>query len=172
MAEPLSAADLQAAVDRLASQLTTLSKEKPIALLGIANGGISLTKKLAEAIGGGIEWGTLNILFHRDDVGTKPIPADFKATDFSCAVDDAHLVLVDDVFASGRTIRAALNEIFDHGRPASITLAVLIDTARRALPIRPDYVGVEFPCNDSQQLKVTIHPTNTTAHTAELIQLS
>lgn len=171
MAQPPTAADLQTAVDRLAKQLTSLSKEKPIALLGIANGGITLTETLAQAIGG-VEWGTLNILFHRDDVGTKPIPADFKATNFSCAVDDAHLVLVDDVFASGRTIRAALNEIFDHGRPASITLAVLIDTARPALPIRPDFVGLEFPCNESQQLKVTIHPTDATAHTSELIQLS
>lgn len=172
MAEPPSAADLQSAVDSLARQLRALAATKPIALLGVANGGIALTRILAASIGRDIEWGTLNILFHRDDVGTKPIPADFKATNFNFGIDHAHLVLIDDVFASGRTIRAALNEIFDHGRPASISLAVLIDTARRALPIRPDFVGLEFPCHERQKLNVSIHSSDASAHTAELVHLS
>lgn len=172
MADPLTAADLQAAVERLADQLRALAKTQPIALLGIANGGITLAQHLARQIGEDTQWGTLNALFHRDDVGSKPVLADFKPTSFDFAVDDAHLVLIDDVYASGRTIRAALNELFDHGRPASVSLAVLVDTRRRVLPIRPDFCGLEFPCEPHTKLHVSIDPEDSSAHTAQLVSLS
>ncbi len=168
MADPLSAADLQDAFERLVEALHRLGTAHPIALLGIANGGIPIARMLAEALDGEVPCGTLNALFYRDDVGRQPIPADFQSTSFDFPVDDAHIVLVDDVFATGRTIRAALNELFDHGRPASVHLAVLIDAKRPILPIQPDFVGLHFPCPGGQLIKVHLDPADPTAHTAVL----
>ena len=172
MAEPLQAADLQGAIERLGGELRALQERFPIVLLGIANGGVTLARLLAESLGRDTPWGTLNALFHRDDIGLKPVSSDFQPTQFDFDIDGAHVVLVDDVFASGRTVRAALNELFDHGRPASVHLAVLVETARARLPIRPDHVGLHYPCGADETVEITIHPTDPHAHTAELRRLS
>jgi len=169
MAVTLTAAELQAAIDRLAQALRTLAAQHPIALLGIANGGIQLTRILARQLGEDMPWGVLNALFHRDDVGLKPIPANFHSTNFDFPIDDAHLVLVDDVFASGRTVRAALNELFDHGRPATVHLAVLVDAERPRLPVRPDFTGLSVPCPRDQLLRIDLDLADPTRHTAQLV---
>jgi pyrimidine operon attenuation protein / uracil phosphoribosyltransferase len=169
MAEALTAADLQAAIDRLARDLSALAETHPIALLAIANGGIELTRILASRLGPDVPWGVVNALFHRDDVGLKPISADFQATGIDFPIDDAHLVLVDDVFATGRTVRAALNELFDHGRPATVHLAVLIDADRPILPIRPDFRGCRHPCPPGVLIKLTLDSHDPSRHTAELV---
>lgn len=122
------------------------AKTKGLALAGIANGGLVLgriiARKLSQKLGRDIPCGTVNIAFQRDDIGQKPIPLDAENTEFPFDVNDATVVLVDDVFFSGRTARAAINEVFDQGRPAVLELAVLCDRGNRKLPIHPDYVGV------------------------------
>lgn len=168
MAEPLTAAELKAAFERLTSELKMLAKTHPIALLGIANGGIPLVRMLARALGPDTQYGVLNALFHRDDVGLKAIQADFQATNFDFPIDDAHLVLVDDVFASGRTLRAALNELFDHGRPATVRVAVLVDVDQAILPLKPDFVGVHCACAPDQLIKVVLDENNPSGHTSVL----
>lgn len=172
MAETLTAAELQTAIEHLSAAIQDLARQHPIALLGIANGGITLTRILADRLGPEVPWGMVNALFHRDDVGRKPVPADFKPTSFDFPIDDAHLVLVDDVFASGRTLRAALNEIFDHGRPATVRCAVLIDADRAILPLRPDIVGLTKPCGRHELLRIELNPEDPTRHTASIVTLA
>ena len=171
MAESLTAAELQTAFEHLVSELRTLAESHPIALLGVANGGIRLARMLAAELGPEVPFGVLNALFHRDDLGLKPILADFQATHFDFPIDDAHLVVVDDVFASGRTARAALNELFDHGRPATVRFAVLVDVDHPILPIRPDFVGVHSPCGPDKLITVHLDPNDPSAHTAKLTSI-
>ncbi len=171
MAEPPSAAELQAGIDHLAEQLAALATVREIALLGIANGGIVLAQMLAQRLGEGVEHGVVNALFHRDDLGLTPVPSNFQPSSFEFRIDDAHIVLVDDVFASGRTARATLNELFDHGRPATVHLAVLVDTQRPRLPLRPDFVGLNLSCGENQTLHIQLDPNPARAHTASLESL-
>ena len=90
--------------------------------------------------------GTLDISFYRDDFGQIGLHAQVKPSDIPFEVEGAHIVLVDDVLYTGRTIRAAMNELFDYGRPATIQLATLIDRGGRELPIAPQYVGAVLGC--------------------------
>ncbi len=130
-------------VDKIADRH---SHTQGLAVAGIANGGLVLgrriAKALAERLGRDVPCGTVNIAFQRDDIGQKPIPLDAENTDFPFDVNEATVILVDDVYFSGRTARAAMNEVFDQGRPAALELAVLCDRGHRKLPIHPDYVGV------------------------------
>ena len=116
-----------------------------IAIVGIQSRGVPLAARLARALGSNtgkkVDVGSLDITLYRDDlstVGTRPI---LKATDIPFSIDGRAVVLVDDVLFTGRTIRAALDELVDFGRPSRISLAVLIDRGHRELPIQADYVG-------------------------------
>jgi pyrimidine operon attenuation protein/uracil phosphoribosyltransferase len=98
----------------------------------------------------------LDITFYRDDLSTLgPVPKVGK-TDLSFDVNDKHIILVDDVLYTGRTVRAALDELMDFGRPSSIQLAVLIDRGHRELPIRPDFVGKNVPTSAKEVVKVMV----------------
>jgi len=136
-----------------------------LAVAGIANGGLVLgrliAEKLSERLGRDIPCGTVNIAFQRDDIGSKPIPLDAENTEFPFDVNDATIVLVDDVFFSGRTARAAMNEVFDQGRPAALELAVLCDRGHRKLPIHPDYVGITVKTDPASKVVLQLdanHP--------------
>lgn len=133
-----------------------------LGIIGIANGGVQFGRRLAAAVGAllghEIPLGTLNAQFHRDDIGNKPIPKAFMRTDIPFDIDDATIILADDVLFSGRTVRAALNEVFDHGRPSRVELAVLADRGGRSLPIAADYVGLRLEAGPQQQVVVILSP--------------
>lgn len=137
----IPAAEIHSAIERLAVALRERhAKSGPIILLGIANGGIELARRLGEQLSA--KTGILDISFHRDDIERHPIPKEFVPTRIPVDVTGATVVLVDDVLFSGRTVKAALDELFDHGRPAKVELAVLIDRGGHKLPIAADYVGL------------------------------
>jgi pyrimidine operon attenuation protein/uracil phosphoribosyltransferase len=113
-------------------------------LIGIYTGGVWIAERLHQALGLKVRLGTLDVSFYRDDYREKGLHRDVKTSEIPFDVDGRHLVLVDDVLYTGRTIRAAMNELFDYGRPASIRLAALVDRGGRELPIAPQFVGAEI----------------------------
>jgi pyrimidine operon attenuation protein/uracil phosphoribosyltransferase len=137
-----------------------------LALVGIHTRGVPLARRIAALIGefAGTEpaFGTVDIALYRDDVGLDgrrgglPVVGD-TVLDFD--VSERAVILVDDVLFTGRTIRAAIDAIFDYGRPPLVQLAVLVDRGHRELPIRPDYVGKNLPTARSQ--RVSVHLTET-----------
>lgn len=158
------------AIDQLANAIAQQhpAREK-LLLLGIANGGIALARRLAAKIPGS-RAGILDISFHRDDIGRHPIPKEFAPTHIPGDVNDAAIVLIDDVLQSGRTINAALNEVFDHGRPARVELAVLVDRGGRRLPIAADYTGLRLAVTDTEKIRIHIDPENPALDTLEITE--
>lgn len=114
------------------------------ALVGIHTGGVWLAERLHAALGIALPLGLLDISFYRDDFDKTGLHPQIKPTQIPFAVDGRHIVLVDDVLYTGRTVRGAMNELFDYGRPASISLAVLIDRGGRELPVAAQYVGAKL----------------------------
>jgi pyrimidine operon attenuation protein/uracil phosphoribosyltransferase len=149
--------EIQSAIRQLASAIARRHPAPPPILLGIANGGIALASRLA-ALLPGAPCGVIDISFHRDDIDRNPIPKEFAPTQIPVDVDGATVVLVDDVIFSGRTAKAALDELFDHGRPATVELAVLVDRGGRRLPIAPDYRGLTLAAGDAEKVVVALDP--------------
>ena len=114
------------------------------ALVGIHTGGVWLAERLHAALGIALPLGVLDISFYRDDFDKTGLHPQIKPTHIPFEVDGRHIVLVDDVLYTGRTVRGAMNELFDYGRPASISLAVLIDRGGRELPVAAQYVGARL----------------------------
>jgi len=112
--------------------------------VGIYSGGAWIAERLAQAIEGDHPVGFIDVSFYRDDFGSKGLKPRIKRTELPFEVEGATIVLVDDVLYTGRSVRAAINEIFDFGRPARIELAVLIDRGGRELPIEPTYTGARL----------------------------
>jgi pyrimidine operon attenuation protein/uracil phosphoribosyltransferase len=125
------------------------------ALVGIHTGGVWIAEWLHKALGIKTPLGTLDISFYRDDFSQRGLHPEVKTTHLPFSVDDHPIILVDDVLYTGRTVRAAMNELFDYGRPAAIHLAVLIDRGGRQLPIQADFAGtrIELPAGQNIQLK-------------------
>jgi pyrimidine operon attenuation protein/uracil phosphoribosyltransferase len=150
-----------AALEAMVEQIVARHRETAhLAVVGIANGGIVFARKLVQALAlrtyRDLPLGTVNVAFHRDDIGLKPIPLLTAATDLPFAMDEATVILADDVFHTGRTVRAALNELFDQGRPARVELAVLCDRGGRRLPIVPDYVGLSLETEPGHRVEVSL----------------
>ncbi len=124
-------------------------------VIGIMTGGVWVARHVHEALGAGEPLGSLNIHFYRDDFTRVGLHPRVQPSALPCAVDDRHVVLVDDVLYTGRTIRAAMNEIFDYGRPASVTLAVLVDRGGRELPVQADVRGHVLELAPGESLKLT-----------------
>ena len=110
-------------------------------LIGIYSGGAWLAERLATILPGDLPVGFIDVSFYRDDYGQKGLRAKVKTTTLPFEVEGSRIVLVDDVLYTGRSVRAAINEIFDYGRPEKIELAVLVDRGGRELPIEATYVG-------------------------------
>jgi pyrimidine operon attenuation protein/uracil phosphoribosyltransferase len=150
---------VEKAIGSVVSALAERHRHTPrLLLLGIANGGIVLAGRVVRRLrtaGLKCGTGTIDISFHRDDIGRHPIPKEFAPTLIPHDVNGAVVVLIDDVLYSGRTVKAALDELFDHGRPERVELAVLIDRGGRRLPIAADYCGLKIspPASD----KVVAH---------------
>lgn len=126
--------------------------EMNTALVGIHTGGAWLAERLHRDLKLSLPFGTLDISFYRDDFDRIGLHAQVRPSDIPFEVEGSHIILVDDVLHTGRTIRAAINELFDYGRPASIRLAALIDRGGRELPIGPQYVGATLALPSDKML--------------------
>ena len=123
-------------------------------MIGIHTGGAWIAEKLHTRLGIDSPLGMLDISFYRDDFSKIGVNPQVKPSQMPITIDGQHIILVDDVLYTGRTIRAALNELFDYGRPASIMLAVLIDRDGRELPIQADVVGEQITLKPGEHLKL------------------
>lgn len=159
MSVALSAPDISRALTRISHEiLERNSGSDSITLLGIPTRGAHLATRVAAIIesieGKSVPVGTLDITLHRDDLRLRPPRALMPTKIPAEGIEGRTVVLVDDVFFSGRTIRAALDALGEIGRPKSVQLAVLIDRGHRELPIRADYVGKNLPTSLTQSVKV------------------
>ncbi|MBV9682038.1 MAG: bifunctional pyr operon transcriptional regulator/uracil phosphoribosyltransferase PyrR [Solirubrobacterales bacterium] len=131
-----------------------------VALVGIHRRGAILARRLhaltSELLDTGVPLGELDIAFYRDDLTIRPSAPVVHATHLVFGVDGRTIVIVDDVLYTGRTVRAAIDAVFDYGRPARVRLAVLVDRGHRELPIRPDYVGKNLPTSRDQRVNVCV----------------
>jgi len=149
--------DFTTAMARLTEGVEALLRMRDITdplLIGIHTGGAWIAEELHRRLAIRQPPGTLDISFYRDDFSRIGMHPQVKPSNLPFAVDDRHILLVDDVLQSGRTVRAALNEIFDYGRPASVILAVLIDRSGRELPIQADVRGAEVALGPDEQVKL------------------
>ncbi len=160
--QTIGSQEIGAAIGRLADAIGARHRGATgLVLLGIANGGVELNRRVAAALAAhfppdALHVGTLDISFHRDDIGSNPIPKEFAPTQIPIDIDGATVILVDDVLFSGRTVKAALDELFDHGRPAKVELAVLVDRGGRRLPIAADYIGLTREVAADEQVVVSL----------------
>ncbi len=123
-------------------------------LVGVYSGGAWIADRLKTELDGEHEVGYIDVSFYRDDLSTAGLKPTVRSTQLPFAVEGAHIVIVDDVLFTGRSIRAAINTLFDFGRPASIQLAVLVDRGGRELPIAAEYVGESLMVPADQMLAV------------------
>ena len=136
-------------------QLTLKEREINDALIvGIQTGGLWVAERISGELGLDQPLGVLNIAFYRDDFSRIGLHPRVTPSSLPFEIEDRHIILVDDVLHTGRTIRAAMNELFDFGRPASITLAVLIDRSGRELPIEANIVGKRLKLNQDEHVKL------------------
>lgn len=157
----MDAKQISHALSRMAHEiLESLDDDAKLAVIGIRSNGDLLADRLAKEIrkidGRKVEVGYMDITLYRDDLMTNPEHPEIKATEILFPVDDKIIVLVDDVLFTGRTIRAALNQIPDYGRPRAVRLAVLIDRGGRELPIRADFVGKNIPSSPKDDVRVSL----------------
>jgi pyrimidine operon attenuation protein / uracil phosphoribosyltransferase len=145
--------DAEALYQTLSAQVkTSLAKAENVAIVGIHSGGAWLAERLAMEMQLGERLGFIDVSFYRDDFAEKGLRTDVKPTQIPFDVDGATILLVDDVLYTGRTTRAAINELFDYGRPARILLAALVDRGERELPIAADFVAQTISIPDRQSL--------------------
>lgn len=155
---PIANVDIDACLKKMAASLTdyqTKRQREHYELVGIQTGGLWVAEKLGKILSHPGTLGSLNISFYRDDFTRKGLHPHVSPSSLPFEIENAHIVLVDDVIMSGRTIRAALNEIFDFGRPQSVTLLTLIDLSANDLPIRPDIAGQQLTVSPNQRVKLT-----------------
>jgi pyrimidine operon attenuation protein/uracil phosphoribosyltransferase len=143
---------------QMAAALTGHLNQRQISeprFIGILTGGVWVAQALLEALGRDDALGILDVSFYRDDFTQNGLHPQVQPSELPFEIEGQHLVLIDDVLMSGRTIRAALNELFDYGRPASVTLVSLLDLNARELPIRPDVVGATLSLDGEQRVKLS-----------------
>jgi pyrimidine operon attenuation protein/uracil phosphoribosyltransferase len=153
-----TAAEVQACIRGMGRDLADLLKSRGIVdplMIGIHTGGVWLARCLHEQLAIAEPLGQLDISFYRDDFTRIGMHPQVRPSQLPVPVDDRHIVLVDDVLQTGRTIRAALNVLFDYGRPASVLLATLVERDGRELPIEPNLVGLHARLGPGEQIKLT-----------------
>jgi pyrimidine operon attenuation protein / uracil phosphoribosyltransferase len=155
--------DLRRALVRIAHEIVEGNADGDrVALVGIHTRGAVMARRLRalieELTGRPVPLGEVDITFYRDDVGSRPIsdaPV-VHSSHIDFPLEGTTVILVDDVLYTGRTVRAAIDSLFDYGRPDRVQLAVLVDRGHRELPIRPDYVGKNLPTSHDQRVNVRL----------------
>jgi pyrimidine operon attenuation protein / uracil phosphoribosyltransferase len=160
-AQLMSASEIDRTLQRLAHEIVERSGgTRHLALIGIRRRGVPLAARIAQAMRGidgvDVPVGTLDITLYRDDLSKVAPQAVLQSSDIPFAVDNMELVLVDDVLYTGRTIRAAMNGLFDLGRPKRVTLCVLIDRGHREMPIEAEYVGRKVQTSSTEIIEVRL----------------
>ena len=160
-AQLMSAAEIDRTLQRLAHEIVEKSGgTKNLAMIGIRRRGVPLAQRIAQRMraidGVDVPAGTLDITLYRDDLSKVAPQAVLQSSDIPFGVDDMELVLVDDVLYTGRTIRAAMNGLFDLGRPRRITLCVLIDRGHREMPIEAQFTGRFVQTSDTEIIEVRL----------------
>ncbi|HUX43620.1 MAG TPA: bifunctional pyr operon transcriptional regulator/uracil phosphoribosyltransferase PyrR [Terracidiphilus sp.] len=158
----MSASEIERTLVRLAHQIVEKSNgSEDLALIGIKRRGVPFAQRLGKLISGiekrDVDTGVLDIQFYRDDLSTPDERPVVTKGAIGFDVDGRDVVLCDDVLYTGRTIRAALDALFDHGRPRRVQLAVLIDRGHRELPIEATYVGRQVPTSSREIIEVKFH---------------
>ena len=157
----LSSKDISSKITRIAHEIIEHHNDlSNLVLLGIHNRGVPIAGRLRKLIQDftdiEIQLGSLDITFHRDDFRERLLVPEVKGTNIPFSLDGRVVILIDDVLYSGRTTRAALDELNTFGRAARVQLAVLIDRGHRELPIKADYVGKNVPTNDGEHVRVML----------------
>ena len=150
-------------IAELAKKIFDANGNRSFALIGIRDRGDEVAKRIYELLqakGANVDYGTLDISLYRDDFHKMEKVPKLKSSQIDFQVDEAEIILVDDVIYTGRTIRAALDAINDYGRPACIQLASLVDRGHRELPIQPDYCGLTLETSLSQKVNVFLKETD------------
>ena len=161
----LSADDISRAITRISHEIVEANQGlENLVLLGIPTRGVFIANRLVEVIkkhsGVEIELGSLDITLYRDDLAKQPTRGPGITSVPAGGVSGKTIVLVDDVLFSGRTVRAALDALNDHGRPKAVMLAVLVDRGHRQLPIRADFVGKNLPTSSMEHISVKLSETD------------
>ncbi|MCF8162073.1 MAG: Bifunctional protein PyrR : Pyrimidine operon regulatory protein [Pseudomonadota bacterium] len=125
-------------------------------LIGVQRGGELILQKILPGLRNTVATGSIDTSFYRDDFSSRGLKIKNKPSKIDTEINGKHIILIDDVFSSGRTVRAAMNEIFDYGRPAKITLAVLIDRNEQELPIAPQICIEKISLNKDQHLELIL----------------
>ena len=157
----MNSTDVNRSVTRLAHEILERNGgADQLLLVGILTRGEPLAKRLQSLIQKiakvAVPMGSVNITFHRDDFRDRLVVPQVKGTDINDSIDDKTVVLVDDVLFTGRTIRAAMDELNAFGRPQKVQLAVLVDRGHRELPIRADFVGKNIPTHEGEHVEVQL----------------
>ena len=160
-AQIIDEAGFERTITRLAHEILEKNKgAESIVIVGIRTRGEFIARRIARKIeeveGVTLKIGSLDITLYRDDLLGKLEQPQLKGTDIIFDLNDKNIILIDDVLYTGRTIRAALDELIDLGRPKTIQLAVLVDRGHRQLPIRADYVGKNVPTSSSESIRVHV----------------
>ena len=148
--------DILALIDQMAVELKQqLDIDEQTAMVGIRTGGVWIAQRLHRVLEIKPPLGALDISFYRDDFTRIGMNPQVKPSDLPFTLDDRDIILVDDVLHTGRTIRAAMNEMFDYGRPASIVLVTLVERSGRELPIQANVVGLHMALGRGEHVKLT-----------------
>jgi len=159
----LTAEDIAAGVERLASAIREKNPGTPLALVGIRSRGDEVAERVLTLLSEEdreLDFGVLDISLYRDDFEHLHENPSIQESDIPFPLEGAHVILVDDVLFTGRTIRAALDALSDYGRPGKVELAVLIDRGHREMPIQPDYVGISLDTARLDHVLVSLEGTD------------
>ncbi len=152
----MSLPSVESLIEKLTQALTPYfsNPESQPLIVGIETGGVWVAEQLRQRIAPAAELGRLDISFYRDDFTRNGLHPTVKPSKLPTDIDGRCIVLVDDVLQSGRTVRAAMNEIFDYGRPSKILLAILIDRGQREIPVQADFVGASLSLDSNSHIKL------------------
>ena len=152
--------DMRRTLMRIAHEIVEKNPGGQVAIVGIHRRGAVLGERVhaltSELLDSEVPLGSVDISFYRDDLAIRPSAPVVHATQLDFPVTGRTIVIVDDVLYTGRTVRAAIDEIFDYGRPARVQLAALVDRGHRELPIRPDYIGKNIPTSQEERVNVRV----------------